>query len=78
MIEDSVKRRKIISNIHDANHLGIHRTNDIVSKKYYWPCLYKDVAAYVSSQLNYTHMHNIRNPLLRLEHVINVSVVTKS
>ena len=25
----------------------------------------KDVAAYVSSQLNYMHMHTIRNPLLR-------------
>ena len=47
-VEGSDKQKRIISSIHDANHLGVHRTNNLVSKKYYWPNLYKDITAYVS------------------------------
>lgn len=51
VIESSKKKRRIISSIHGSNHLGVQRTNDLVSKKYYWPGLYKDIVEYVSEIL---------------------------
>ena len=49
VIDDSDKQKRILSSIHGDNHLGIHRTNDLISKKYYWPGLYKDITIYVSA-----------------------------
>ena len=47
VVEDATKRHRIISATHDASHLiGVNRTLDIVSKKYYWPGLSKDVRHY--------------------------------
>ena len=32
----------------DLSHFGVHRTNDVVSRKYYWPGLFNDVKSDVS------------------------------
>ena len=48
VIEDVTQRKRIIKSIHDASHMGINRTLDMVSRKYYWPGLTKDVQSYVS------------------------------
>ena len=48
VIEDVEKRKRIISSTHDASHLGLNRTNDMVAGKYYWPGLFTDVKTYVS------------------------------
>lgn len=48
VVEDFEKRRRIIATSHDLGHFGVHRTNDIISKKYYWPGLFNDVRNYVS------------------------------
>ena len=48
VVEDSDRRRRILARAHNDHHFGLHRTNDLVSKKYYWPGLYKDVNAFVS------------------------------
>ena len=49
VIEDVTQRKRIIKSIHDASHMGINRTLDMVSRKYYWPGLTKDVQSYVSN-----------------------------
>ena len=46
MIEDPDQRKRIVSSIHDTSHMGLNRTTDIVSGKYYWPGLTSDVKAY--------------------------------
>ena len=51
VIENGDKRRRIISSIHGSNHLGVHRTNHLVSKKYYWPGMYSDISTYVSKNM---------------------------
>ena len=48
VIEDVDKRKRIISSTHDASHLGLNKTNDMVAGKYYWPGLFADVKTYVS------------------------------
>ena len=48
VVEDVEKQRRIISSTHDLSHFGVHRTNDVVSRKYYWPGLFNDVKSYVS------------------------------
>ena len=48
VVENRDKQKMVISNVHSSNHLGVHRTNHLVSKKYYWPGMYKDICAYVS------------------------------
>ena len=48
VVESQEQRKRIISQIHDASHLGLNRTNDMVVSKYYWPGLNNDVKAYVS------------------------------
>ncbi len=48
VVEDVEKQRRIVSSTHDLSHFGVHRTNDTVSRKYYWPGLFKDVKRYVS------------------------------
>ena len=48
VIEDLSKRQRVISSIHDSGHLGVNRTLDMVSAKYYWPGLTCDVKQYVS------------------------------
>ncbi len=35
--------------VHNASHLGINRTLDMVSARYYWPGLTTDVKNYVSN-----------------------------
>jgi hypothetical protein len=47
MIEDPDWRKRIVSSIHDTSHMGLNRTTDMVSGKYYWPRLTADVKAYV-------------------------------
>ena len=42
-IEDVDQRKRIISSTHDAGHLGINRTNDMVAGKYYLQGLFTDV-----------------------------------
>ena len=41
-------RRRILKSIHDANHLGVNRTRDMISSKYYWPGMSKEIQSYVS------------------------------
>ena len=36
-MEDRDKRERIIATIHDQSHVGINRTLDMTSSKYYWP-----------------------------------------
>ena len=48
VVEDHQKRKRIVASVHDSNHLGINRTVDLVSSKYYWPGQSKDVINYVS------------------------------
>lgn len=47
MIEDVDRREHVIASIHNSNHLGINRTLDMVTAKYYWPGLTRDVKQYV-------------------------------
>ena len=49
VVEDVTKRCRIISLTHDASHFGVNRTVDVLSNKYYWPGLTKDVRLYVSN-----------------------------
>ena len=49
MIESSTQRKRIVSSIHDSSHMGVNRSINMVSRKYYWPGLTKDVCAYVIS-----------------------------
>ena len=49
VIEDPDRQKRIISSIHDTSHMGLNRTTDMVSGKYYWPGLTSDIKAYVSS-----------------------------
>ena len=49
VVEDASKRQRILESVHDASHLGINRTLHLVSSKYYWPVLTKDVKDYVSN-----------------------------
>ncbi len=36
------------ASIHDESHVGVNRTLDTISSKYYWPNLTMDVKEYVS------------------------------
>ncbi len=47
VIESDRQQQRIISTVHDANHLGLNRTYDLIYKKYYWPSMYKEVSTYV-------------------------------
>ena len=49
VIEDPDQQKRIVSSIHDTSHMGLNRTTDMVSGKYYWPGLTAAVKAYVSS-----------------------------
>ena len=43
-------RTELINRHHDkplVGHFGINKTRELISKKYYWPSLKKDVKAYV-------------------------------
>ena len=53
MIEDPDHLKRIVSSIRDASHMGLNRTTDMVSGKYYWPGLISDVKACVSSLILY-------------------------
>ena len=50
MIDDTAQKKRIVSSVHDSSHLGVNRTLDLVSTKYYWPGLTKfnDVKHYAS------------------------------
>ena len=43
MVEDPDRRKRIVSSIHDTAHMGLNRTTDMVSGKYYWPRLTADM-----------------------------------
>ena len=58
VIEDAAKRRRIISSIHDSSHMGVNRSIDMVSQKYYWPGLTKDVRSYVSIAIILIHRYH--------------------
>ena len=49
VVEVPDRRKRIVSSIHDTAHMGLNRTTDMVSGKYYWPGLTADVKSYVSS-----------------------------
>ena len=49
VVEDPDRQKRIVSSIHDTAHMGLNRTTDMVSGKYYWPGLTADVKSYVSS-----------------------------
>ncbi len=49
MVDDTIKRQRIVECVHNASHLGINRTLDMVSARYYWPGLTTDVKNYVSN-----------------------------
>ena len=43
-------QNKILEQCHDAiGHIGIDKTYELISRKYYWPSVYKQVTTYVSS-----------------------------
>ena len=45
-----VIQTELISQYHDnplARHFGINKTKDLISRKYYWPSLQKDIETYV-------------------------------
>ena len=42
-------REHILNECHDKmGHVGVDKTNDLISRKYYWPGLYKEVNNYVN------------------------------
>ena len=49
VVEDPDQRKRIVSSIDDTAHMGLNRTTDMVSGKYYWPGFAADVKSYVSS-----------------------------
>lgn len=49
VVEDRDKRERIVATIHDQSHVGVNRTLDMISSKYYWPGLTTDVKEYVST-----------------------------
>ena len=51
-VEDLRQRKRIIANVHDSSHLGVNRTLDMITAKYYWPGLTQDVKEYVSGLVN--------------------------
>ena len=48
VVEEEEVRRRILKSIHDANHLGVNRIRDMISSKYYWPGMSKEIQSYVS------------------------------
>lgn len=56
VIEDPTERERIVRSIHDSVHLGINRTMDMISVKYYWPGMSSDIRLYVSQNLKYVAM----------------------
>ena len=49
VVEDRDKWERIVATIHDQSHVGVNRTLDMISSKYYWPGLTTDVKEYVST-----------------------------
>lgn len=49
VVEDPDRRKRNVASIHDTSHMGLNKTADMVSGKYYWPGVTSDVKAYVSS-----------------------------
>lgn len=48
VVDDNIKKQRILESVHNASHPGINRTVDMVSLQYYWPGLTNDVKLYVS------------------------------
>ena len=43
-------RTEILEQCHEKmGHMGINKTHELISRRYYWPKLYAEVTAYVSS-----------------------------
>ncbi len=47
-MEDKEQRKRIIGAIHDPSHMGVNRTLDMITAKYYWPGQTNEVKEYVS------------------------------
>ncbi len=48
VVENKEQRERIISAIHDPSHMGVNRTLDMITAKYYWPSQTNEVKEYVS------------------------------
>ena len=48
VVEDKEQRKRIIGAIHDPSHMGVNRTLDMITAKYYWPGQTNEVKEYVS------------------------------
>jgi transposase InsO family protein len=48
-IPDCPLRRQLLTAQHDTHHPGVARTTGLLSKKYFWPSLHKDVKAWVKT-----------------------------
>ena len=48
VIEEKAQRDRIITSIHDSSHMGVNRTVDMITEKYYWPGQTSDIKEYVS------------------------------
>ena len=48
-VEDKEQRVRILSSIHVSSHMGVNRTLNMITAKYYWPGLTNDVKVYVSN-----------------------------
>ena len=55
-VEDFHQRKRIIANVHDSSHLGVNRTLDMITAKYYWPGL-THVKEYVSCLVNKVYIY---------------------
>ena len=49
VISEEKEQLRLVQNIHDQAHLGRDKTLSQLTERYYWPEMYKQVCAYVSS-----------------------------
>ena len=45
VVDDKKRQEKIVSSVHDRQHMGINKTVKLVCLKYYWPGMTKDIAS---------------------------------
>ena len=61
-------RGHILKECHDKmRHLGIDKTHDLISKKYYWPGLYKEINKYINACMICQSRSSQQNASLLLE-----------
>ena len=51
VVEDKEQRERIIGAIHDPSHMGVNRTLDMITAKYYLPGQTNEVKEYVSEDV---------------------------